>query len=223
MVNEHRSPGRPEDPDLRARREGEILSTAARLFAERGYAETQVQTIADALAVGNGTIYRYFPTKEKLFLSAVERGLDELTEQMRAVMEAECEPLETMRQAFLAYFRFFHMRPHMAELFIQERAAFREHHRPLYFSAKCKSEEESHDAFFAKLVAEGLLRDMPQARFYDFIGDLLYGAIITNLLTGRRVPPEVQASEMLDVIFHGVLSGKARRRLANSSRKRAVS
>ncbi len=220
MSTEPRQPGRPEDPDLRNRREEEILTTAAQLFAKRGYAETQVQTIADALSVGNGTIYRYFPTKEKLFLAAVERGLSELTEQMHVVLNCDAEPLQIMRQAIWTYFQFFYTRPHMAELFIQERAAFREHHRPLYFNEKNKQECDEHTRFFAKLHSAGLVQeDLPQESFFNVLGDLLYGTIITNLLTGRVVHPDVQTEEILQVMWFGMLSNKARQRFRTQKAK----
>ena len=212
MTERTRSPGRPEDPVLKARREGEILTAAAKLFAERGYADTQMQTIADHLGVGNGTVYRYFRTKEALFLAAVERGLAELTAEMDAVMAGGGDPFGQMRDAVRTYLRFFHRRPEMAELFIQERAAFRHHHRPLYFVSMDQDEHDcKHAEFFARLQAAGLVREMPLERFFGVVADLLYGIVLTNLLSGRCVDPDSQADDVLDVILNGVLSDDARR------------
>ena len=59
-----RSPGRPKDEGLQARRTEEILAAAARLFARLGYTDTDTQALADELQVGKGTLYRYFPSKE---------------------------------------------------------------------------------------------------------------------------------------------------------------
>jgi AcrR family transcriptional regulator len=208
-----RKPGRPRDPDLEIRRRAEILEAAAAIFATNGFAGTQVQTLADKLGVGNGTIYRYFPTKEELFLAAVERGLVELTNTIEPLMAADLEPVETLRQIVKAYLRFFHRRPEMAELFIQERAAFPKHHRPLYFASKDENDKECKRAdLFRRLVAAKAVRPMPAERFFSVIGDLLYGTILTNLLTGRCVKPDLQADDVLDVIFHGVLTDGERRK-----------
>ncbi len=212
MSDSVRSPGRPEDPVLKARREDEILTAAAKLFAQQGYADTQMQTIADHLGVGNGTVYRYFRTKETLFLATVERGLAELTAEMDTVMAGDGDPFDQMREAVRTYLRFFHRRPEMAELFIQERAAFRHHHRPLYFVSKAE-EDCKHAEFFARLTAAGLVREMPMERFFNVIADLLYGIVLTNLLSGRSVDPDAQADDVLDVILTGVLSDPARKKL----------
>jgi AcrR family transcriptional regulator len=219
MPDTARPPGRPRNPDLEARNKAKILDAATALFAERGYADTQVQTIADRLGVGNGTVYRYFPTKEKLFLAAVGRGLDELTAEMDAVLAGAGEPIALMGDAIRAYLRFFHRRPQMAELFIQERSTFRHHHQPLYFVTK-DEEDGKHAEFFRRVRDAGVVRDMPPERFFAVIGDLLYGTILTNLLSGRPVDPDAQADDVLDVISHGVLTDAARKKLTKREGKR---
>jgi AcrR family transcriptional regulator len=205
-VAENRKPGRPKDPDLEARRKAQILDTAARVFATYGFANTQVQTIANHVGVGNGTVYRYFPTKEQLFLAAVERGLKELETEMDAVLAQPLDGADLMRLAVRTYLGFFHRRPELVELFIQERAAFPHHHRPLYFVTKPDEIECKHEAFFERMVASGIIRPIPRERFFSVIGDLLYGTILTNLLTSRPNDPDAQAADVLDVILHGLLA-----------------
>jgi AcrR family transcriptional regulator len=205
-IPEGRKPGRPRDPELETRRKAQILDTAARVFATYGFANTQVQTIANHLGVGNGTIYRYFPTKEQLFLSTVERGLKELEAEMDAVLAQPLDGPELIRLAIRTYLGFFHRRPEMAELFIQERAAFPHHHRPLYFVAKDDEMECKHQTFFNRLVETGVIRPIPRERFFAVIGDLLYGTILTNLLASRPADPDTQAADVLDVILNGLLA-----------------
>lgn len=210
-ATESRKRGRPRDPDLEARRKAQILDTAARVFATFGFANTQVQTIANRIGVGNGTVYRYFPTKEQLFLSAVERGLKELEAEMDAVLAEPNEGSELIRRAVRAYLAFFRRRPEMAELFIQERAAFPHHHRPLYFVTKDDEIECKHAEFFNRLVESGVIRAVPKERFFAVIGDLLYGTILTNLLTNRPNDPDAQACDVLDVILNGLLAREEKR------------
>jgi AcrR family transcriptional regulator len=214
-----RRPGRPRDPDLEARRRAEILDAAARAFAEHGFASTHVQAIADRLGVGNGTVYRYFPTKEGLFLAAVERGLEELTAEIDAVMaDPTADPVDQIGAAVTAYLRFFGRRPEMAELFIQERAAFPHHHRPLYFASRDEDPKACDRlGLFRRLVDEGRVRPMPAERFFDVVGDLLYGTILTNLLSGRPADPAAQAAAVLDVVFHGILTDAERKRHARAA------
>ncbi len=109
----------------------------------------------------------------------------------------------------------------MAELFIQERATFPHHHRPLYFATRDEPDKEcGRYELFERLVNEGHVRPMPAERFFAVVGDLLYGTILTNLLTGRPADPESQATDILDVVLDGVLTDAARKRKARGKGKR---
>lgn len=49
-----------------------IVEGATRVFANKGYAGASVADIADTAAVGKGTVYQYFSSKEDLFFAVFE-------------------------------------------------------------------------------------------------------------------------------------------------------
>ncbi len=212
-----RKPGRPKDPEREHKRREEILQMAESQFARDGYAETDVQVIADQLGIGKGTIYRYFPTKRELFLATVDRGLRQLNATIEPILSGDSDdPIKLIRQAVHAYLTFFSKRPELVELFIQERAAFRERHTPLYFSPTFDKLERDRP-FVEKLIADGRLRTISSELLYTVAGDLLYGTVMSNHLSGRPSSPKVQAEAIIDVLFHGILSDRERK-----SQKRSI-
>ena len=79
-----------EDRPLRAdavRNRGRILEAAEVVFASEGI-EAPVDVIAEKAGVGVGTLYRHFPTKEKLCEAILLDRLRELTEEARAQADA---------------------------------------------------------------------------------------------------------------------------------------
>ena len=66
---------------------GKLVSTARRLFAEKGYAATSTEEILGAAAVSRGAMYHHFTGKADLFLSVfqqVDREVfDSVGEQLR--------------------------------------------------------------------------------------------------------------------------------------------
>src|ERR1700683_435940 len=95
--------GRPRDEALQCRRREEILQSAGKIFAEHGYPRTDVQWIADAVGVSKGAVYPYFPTKQALFLAAVDRGVARLHEHIGHAKQGIDDPFEIIRAAVVAY------------------------------------------------------------------------------------------------------------------------
>ena len=81
-----------KEPEIRKQ---EILDTALKLFGENGYEKTSITDIAKAIGVAQGLCYRYFPSKEALFDSAIEQYADVLVEQF---IGAEKDDHKTLRQ-----------------------------------------------------------------------------------------------------------------------------
>ncbi|MBV9124075.1 MAG: TetR/AcrR family transcriptional regulator [Planctomycetes bacterium] len=203
--------GRPTDPGLRQRRQEEILDAAAGIFAQHGFPKTDLQLVADALQLAKGTLYRYFPSKEALFLAVVDRGM----RRLHAAVEADCagveDPLERIAQAIRTYLAFYKDHPEFAELLIQERAEFKNRKKPTYFVHRDASLGPWRELFH-RLIAEGRVRNLPVERILNVMSDLVYGTMFTNYFTGRDQDPEEQAREVLEVVFHGILSDRERSR-----------
>ena len=209
-----KGPGRPRDPGLEARRKREILAAAATVFARDGFAEADVQAVADAAGVGKGTVYRYFPTKSALFLAAVDEGLGELEARIDAALLGDAaDPLDHFAGAVRAYLGFFAERPDMVELFVQERAAFRGRHTPRYFQRQADDTCQATDDFLAGLIRRGVLRPLQVGRVLDVVSDLLYGTVMANAFSGRPAAAARQADDILDLVFHGILSESERHRM----------
>jgi AcrR family transcriptional regulator len=57
------------DADQRKR---QILECAKKLFAQKGYYQTQISDIQQAAGVARGTIYQYFKNKDDIFMTILE-------------------------------------------------------------------------------------------------------------------------------------------------------
>jgi AcrR family transcriptional regulator len=202
---------RPADDALFASRRAEILDAAARLFAKHGYTDTDTQLLADDLGVGKGTLYRYFPSKQELFLAAVDRIMSELCSQVEARVDDIADPLDRIAEAVRFYLAFCADHPEFAELLMQERAQFKDRKKPTYFEHREANVGRWRD-LYRSLIAQGRVRQMSVERITDVMSDLLYGTMFTNYFTGPRKAPEEQAHDILDVVFNGILSDAERRR-----------
>ncbi|HEX5470901.1 MAG TPA: TetR/AcrR family transcriptional regulator [Lacipirellulaceae bacterium] len=201
-------PGRPKDASHCEQRRDDILTAAAKIFAKHGYRNTEVEYIAQALKVAKGTIYRYFPSKEELFFATADRGMNRAAEFVDASINGLTDPLERMSRAVRAYLTFFRDHPEYVELFIQERAEFRDRPQQTYFAYRDRRAVPWREAFRV-LIKEGRIRKFPPERIVGFIGNVIYGTMFTNYLTGRKDSPEHQANEIMDIVLRGLLTNAA--------------
>ena len=61
-----------------------ILECAKHVFARRGYHDTNISHICEAMGIARGTLYQYFTSKKDVFAAIVEEMLDARSRRRRA-------------------------------------------------------------------------------------------------------------------------------------------
>lgn len=98
-----RQRGRTRRLGATERRE-QLVSTAQRLFGERGYRATTMEEIASAAGVTKPLLYQHFESKRALYLELVHQVSTELLEALRSAYRRASGPREKVENSFLAYF-----------------------------------------------------------------------------------------------------------------------
>jgi TetR/AcrR family transcriptional regulator len=77
-----------------------LVRAAMRRFAEHGYDGVRVQDVGRDLGLAKGTVFKYFGTKERLFLEAYRAAVSELPQYLDA-------PSSTRQHGFFAILRYW--------------------------------------------------------------------------------------------------------------------
>jgi AcrR family transcriptional regulator len=102
-----------------SRREA-ILSAAATLFAEKGFAGVSVDGIGAAVGIAGPSVYNHFPSKTDILAAAMFRGNEWLwMEFNRAVAHAR-DAAEALRRVVASYQTFAFDNPEIVEILITE-------------------------------------------------------------------------------------------------------
>lgn len=84
-----------------------IVNCAAEVFARHDFHEVLTDDIAHRLGIGKGTIYRYFRSKEELYLAAIGDGLSGLRAAVERAIEDNVElraTVEAVAGTLISYF-----------------------------------------------------------------------------------------------------------------------
>jgi AcrR family transcriptional regulator len=212
MANQIDNPSkRASGEELWASRREEILTQAARLFAERGYSATDTQLLAETIGVGKGTVYRYFPSKRELFLAAADRVMRMMRARVDASVEGIVDPLDRITIGIRTFLAFFAENPAFVELLMQERAQFKDRKKPTFMEHRTMNVERWR-TIYRDLIRERRVRNLSVEGITDVVGNLLYGTIFTNYFNGQTKTAEAQTQDIIEILFGGILTAEERTR-----------
>jgi AcrR family transcriptional regulator len=190
--------------DWRLERRQKILAAAAELFGENPYDSVQMRDVAARAEVGKPTLYRYFPSKEELFLEVFKSGLDRLDSEVAAILKDRDQPgrsLERLLQALLnalggqvAALRM--LTDDQSAVMRRWRNEFRRRRRPFV---------EATRAILEQGIASGEFRSVD----LEAVPSMLIGIVRGGLIGTDRLPRERFAAAMIDLVVHA-LSARTR-------------
>ena len=189
----------PLSTSSRNDRRQRIVLAASQMFAERAYVEVQMDELARAADVAKPTIYRYFNSKEDLFLEALDGTMSELVAEVsRVADESSPAPLVMRRMIFAALKSFAQCTAAIRALDGTD-AALGERGRAMLRRRARQIREE-----FARVLERGIAaRD-----FRDLDPDLASRAILGAVrmtATADDAPNDEQAAlSLTDLLLHGM-------------------
>jgi TetR/AcrR family acrAB operon transcriptional repressor len=100
-----------------ARSQRLLVEAASRLFAEKGYADTSVQAIAEASGISRGSIAWHFGSKEGLLFAVVDASFAEWESEVLVRLLGEGRGPASLRDVVEAHLEFVRTNPEIVRLF----------------------------------------------------------------------------------------------------------
>jgi AcrR family transcriptional regulator len=187
-------------PRQAAKRE-HIVAAASRVFASRAYHVVCMDDVAEAARVGKGTLYRYFPSKEDLYLGVVAEAFDLLIRRLDRV-EAEDLPapkalarmIGAIVETFAAHLPFFRlMQQGEARLFLRKRQVIRDRREHI---------AEGLARVLDRGAQAGVFRKVDRAMVPTMVIGLVWATALNH---ADESPVEILAQRVVDLCLHGIL------------------
>jgi TetR/AcrR family transcriptional regulator, cholesterol catabolism regulator len=195
-------PTRPALRERYDRKRREVIATAARLFAQRGYQETSISDLTEATGLAAGGLYHYIESKDELLISICDDLLEPLLGRAREIVAAGAPPAEQLRELLHAWLaQIASHRDHML-VFAQERHVIEREPQWRQVRAQRKAFEEILDEVLARGEADGSMGFEDRAfTLLTLLGMVNY---TPQWLSPRgRLSPEQIADGYCDLILAG--------------------
>ena len=181
-----------------------ILRAAAVLFAEKDFHRVLMDDVAVRARVGKGTLYRYFPTKEDLYLAAIFEGWDGLREGLERALRDKA-PLPAMLEKIVGkILAYFWQRRHFVTL------VYRLEHKPAgREKTDWRRRREGIVRLIERVLTDGAAGGLFPARDARLLTELLLGMVRAAILCrGSEDRPQDLARLIVSVFLRGAGSGR---------------
>jgi AcrR family transcriptional regulator len=189
-----------DEPSWRNRRRRSILQAAAALFSDRAFDQVQMDDIARAAGVGKATLYRYFASKEELYLESFDAVLTVLDGRLAAAAAAPVPPAEQLARMIEA----------LVETLSEQLASLRllTGSEP-FLAERWRAVLRNHRQRIVDALREALRRGVSSGDFrhldLEIVPGLLIGMIRGGLMGAGEVPRQQLGDAALDLVLHGSL------------------
>lgn len=150
----------PKRPALRERydrRRSEVIATAARLFAERGYEATSIAELTEATGLAAGGIYHYIERKDDLLIAICDELLEPLLVRANEIVATDAPAATQLRELLRAWLAHIEThRDHMI-VFARERQTIESEPQWRQVRAQRKAFEQILDDVLAAGEREGTM------------------------------------------------------------------
>ncbi|GGR65141.1 putative transcriptional regulator TetR family protein [Streptomyces eurythermus] len=187
-----------------AARRGELLSTAAEVFAEHGYNATTVRRIADHAGILAGSLYYHFDSKESMLEEILRTFLDELWDGYDTVLASGLGPRETLEALVTESFREIDRHRAAVAIYQKESRQLVSQDRFAFLAESQRRFEKAWLSTLERGVAERVFRaDLDIRLTYRFVRDTVWVAASWYRPGGKHSPEEI-ARQYLSMVLDGI-------------------
>lgn len=165
-----------------------IQERAMNVFAASGYHGTTMEQVAEAAEVSKGTLYNYFSSKEDLFASLIEQGIDGLFRMVDEVVAAGGSIQEMTQRLVLHFFEFFESGLGMHRILLSETDRFGTSHQKT-LRELMKSRRQAFIERVANLIQigqqRGVVRPGDPVRAASVVINILFSEIMLDAMRGQ--------------------------------------
>ena len=187
--------------EWRERKRRHILKAASRIFAEHDYHSVSMDQVASSARVGKGTLYRYFDSKEDLYLALLDSALLILTERLEEEEKAGLSPDQALNQMVSAIVHTFYqhlpsfriLNHDTGRLIVRKKQLFQERRRRMVAALRRVLERG---------IAEGMFRPLDPEVVPSLLIGMVWGMVLNH---SENTTPDALAALIVDIFFLGTL------------------
>jgi AcrR family transcriptional regulator len=200
-----------EAPGWRMRRRARILEAASRLFAEGAYPAVQMDDVAREAGMSKATVYRYFRSKEALYLEIFDQELLALVAALEALRRRGLAPRETMMAVISAVIGIFAVHLGTLRSLLADEAELAERIRRVF-----RGRRREINGLIGQALADGMAAGVFRQMDLEATPGILVGMCWGGVMGAPGTKPESLAQTIGGLFLDGACRAEINGRRAGS-------
>jgi AcrR family transcriptional regulator len=181
-----------------------ILSSSAKLFAEKGYDATGVAEICGAASVSKGSLYHHFGSKQEIFVELLKGWLQELDGELGAAITRSASVPEALMEMARQVRGVFTTAGEQAHLFME---FWQQARRDPEVWKELIAPYRRYQEYFARLVAKGIEEGSIRRQDPMMAGRTIVGLALGMIVQGIFDPDAADWENVLQKGLRMLLTG----------------
>jgi len=180
-----------------------ILKYAGERFYKEGFNKISMDEIASFLHISKKTIYKYFPSKDHLVETLIDRNCEYHLENEIRILKQNANIIKKI--------------VHMIQFNLNDFSKFSEKwltdlqiHKPELWDKYMKFKNEKHYNHFKRIYTEGrkekLLKDIPMDLILNGIETIVKGVLHSDFLKSSKLSFKQALNYSIDILISGILT-----------------
>jgi TetR/AcrR family transcriptional regulator, fatty acid metabolism regulator protein len=199
--------GRRRERLPRDERVAAIMAVARDVFCERGYAAASTAEIAARAGVVEGTLYRYFPSKQDLLIKVVEAFYERIFADYERQLQGVRGTWNRLRFLIWKHLSVFHGDPAMCRLIVHELRPSPQYRRSSVFKLNRRYTERTLAVIKEGIAAGELDAHVPLALVRDMIFGCAEHHTWAYLRGEGQFSPDEAADALATLVYRGLARG----------------
>lgn len=177
-----------------------IIKSATRLFSDKSFHDVTMDEIAERAKVSKGTLYRYFSSKENLYLEILEHTFDSIESILeREVAKSDSAP-EKLKKLLYIIIKFYRDNIDILRILSRDETHLIREHQEL--TEKWRSRRLS---LYEQIIKKGVAEESFKTKNTELAALILYGSIgMVMVFYDLEKSPKVVAEELYSEIASGL-------------------
>jgi TetR/AcrR family transcriptional regulator, cholesterol catabolism regulator len=191
--------GIPITEEEQIQRRKQICVTAAQLFSDKGFNETSMHEIAEAIGAGKSTLYDYFKTKDDILIAYFEDILVGMNAKVEEIIMEDIPAREKLRKVMQ-----FNLDLLLSNRNFYMRMSIEAQRVGIESQQRMAASRHAYQDMICKLVKEGILEGSFRPVDPIFTMRVILASLTPAVFTTR---PSGTPQEMMDKAFDLILNG----------------